>query len=76
MNPVKRGNNMIGMEKQEFYKCPKCGEKISKHQFYYDGCREHVTSYHGIVNLDGTAGCKRHCNTGHCEINHNCKKER
>ena len=64
---------MLGMIDEEFYKCPKCGEEISKHKFFFEGCREHVERYSGTKDVYGKSRCEKRCSTKHCELNHKCK---
>ena len=47
----------------EYFNCPKCGKRLSKHKFYYDGCRRHIKRYSCLGYS---------CSEPDCELNHNC----
>ena len=51
------------MREEESFICPKCRTQLTKHKFFFNGCRRHVESY-------STLG--RTCNEKDCEINHKC----
>ena len=60
---------------QEYFNCPKCGKKLSKHKFFFNGCRIHVESYHGVLQPNGTTKCETRCSEKDCELNHKCGED-
>jgi len=45
----------------QYGKCVKCGKRVSKHEFYFNGCRVHVENY-------STLGIG--CSESNCEYEH------